>query len=235
MNAPVCDDTLIVALDFPTIEEARCVVEKIDSQCCFYKVGLELLFAGGQDLIQELKAKGHRVFVDAKLLDIGTTVEKATANIARLGVDFLTLHVTDQKTLEAAVRGRGSSSLKLLGVTVMTNLDSQDLLEQGIADLSPSQLVLKRAALAQRAGFDGVVASAQEAHEIRHLVGPDFLIVTPGIRPVGADVQDQARVMTPAKAIKAGADHLVVGRPICQADDPHVAAGVIQDEIKLAR
>ena len=227
-------DKLIVALDFPTVEEARAIVQTIDDQCQFYKVGLELLFAGGQDLALELKRQGKRVFVDAKLLDIGATVEKATANIAKMGVDFLTLHVSDQKTLEAAVRGRGNSGLKLLGVSVMTNLDEQDLQQQGITEFSPQELVLKRAQLAKQVGLDGLVSSGHEAHDIRQLVGPDFLIVTPGIRPSGADTQDQTRVMTPGKAIANGANHIVVGRPICQADHPHLAAKAIQEEISNA-
>ena len=234
MTADNSSDKLIVALDFPTVEEARAIVATIGDQCQFYKVELELLFAGGQDLALELREKGKRVFVDAKLLDIGTTVEKATANIAKMGVDFLTLHVSDQKTLEAAVRGRGASDLKLLGVSVMTNLDAQDLQQQGITQFSPQELVLKRAKLAQEAGLDGLVASGHEAFDIRQLVGPGFLIVTPGIRPSGADTQDQARVMTPGKAIANGANHIVVGRPICQADDPYMAAQAIQEEISNA-
>lgn len=229
MSAP--ESRLIVALDFPTPEAARDMVNTLGDACGFYKIGLELLFAGGQELASALKAEGRRVFVDAKLLDIGATVEKATANIARLGGDFLTLHITDRKTLAAAVRGRGESQLKLLGVTVMTNLEQADLEEQGITGKAPSELVLHRAGLAKEAGLDGVVASAHEAAAIRERVGPDFLIVTPGIRPAGAAAQDQARVATPAIAIAAGADYLVVGRPITEADDPHAAAKAIIEEI----
>lgn len=225
---------IIVALDFPTIDEARDCVAEIGDQCDFYKVGLELLFSGGQELAKELVAAGHRVFIDAKLLDIGATVEKSTANIAKLGADFLTLHVTDRKTLEAAVRGRGQSDLKLLGVTVMTNLDDQDLVEQGIRNMSPRSLVVHRAKLAQQAGLDGVIASAQEAADIRAVVGPDFLIITPGIRPSGSDVGDQTRVMTPKLAIEAGADFLVIGRPITKADDKASAAKAINLEIAQA-
>lgn len=234
MAKDVARDALIVALDFPTIDEARDMVALIGDQCCFYKIGLELLFAGGQELVMELKSQGHRVFVDAKLLDIGTTVEKATRNIAKLGVDFLTLHITDRKTLEAAVLGRGESSLKLIGVTVMTNLEQQDLVEQGITEFTPESLVLRRAKLALQSGLDGIVASALEARQIREVVGADFLIVTPGIRPAGAHLQDQVRVMTPALAIQASANHLVVGRPICQADDPCATARAIQEEISTA-
>lgn len=225
---------LIVALDFPTVEEARGAVEMIGPHCDFYKIGLELLFAGGQALADELTAAGKKVFIDAKLLDIGATVEKSTRNIAKLGAQFLTLHVTDSKTLDAAVRGRGDAGLKLLGVTVMTNLEQADLTEQGITEYAPGELVLKRAQLAKQAGLDGVVASAREAAAIRDLVGPDFLIVTPGIRPEGSGRGDQARVMTPKLAIEAGANYLVVGRPITQASDPAAAAKAIRDEIAAA-
>ncbi len=225
------NNRLIVALDFPTVDEARTCVQEIGPACRFYKIGLELLFAGGQQLVTELLHKGHQVFVDAKLLDIGATVEKSTRNIAKLGADFLTLHVTDSKTLKAAIKGRGDSSLKLLGVTVLTNLEQTDLTEQGIEGRTPKELVLHRAKLAFDAGLDGVIASAQEAADIRELVGPDFLIVTPGIRPSGAEVGDQARVTTPKDAIGFGADYIVVGRPITQSDEPREAAQAIQDEI----
>jgi len=225
------NNRLIVALDFPTVDEARTCVQEIGPACRFYKIGLELLFAGGQQLVTELMHKGHQVFVDAKLLDIGATVEKSTRNIAKLGADFLTLHVTDSKTLKAAIKGRGDSSLKLLGVTVLTNLEQADLAEQGIEGRTPKELVLHRAKLAFDAGLDGVIASAQEAAAIRELVGPDFLIVTPGIRPSGAEAGDQARVTTPKDAIGFGADYIVVGRPITQSDEPREAAQAIQDEI----
>lgn len=225
------NNRLIVALDFPTVDEARTCVQEIGPACRFYKIGLELLFAGGQQLVTELLHKGHQVFVDAKLLDIGATVEKSTRNIAKLGADFLTLHVTDSKTLKAAIKGRGDSSLKLLGVTVLTNLEQADLAEQGIEGRTPKELVLHRAKLAFDAGLDGVIASAQEAAALRELVGPDFLIVTPGIRPSGAEAGDQARVTTPKDAIGFGADYIVVGRPITQSDEPREAAQAIQDEI----
>lgn len=234
------DNRLIVALDFATVDEARALVTEVGPYCQFYKVGLELLFNGGQALITELREAGKNVFIDAKLLDIGATVQKATANIVRLtgdgsGVNFLTCHVTDRKTLKAAVEGRGSSELKLLGVTVMTNLEIRDLVDQGIADMAPADLVLKRARLAFEAGFDGVISSAKEAAAIREITSPDFLIVTPGIRPFGSAAQDQARVMTPGEAIRAGADYLVVGRPVTGADDPALAAKAIAEEITGAK
>jgi orotidine-5'-phosphate decarboxylase len=226
-------DRLIVALDVPRVEDARALVKRIGDAASFYKIGLELLYAGGADLARELIAAGSKVFLDAKLLDIPNTVERATANIAKLGASFLTIHGIDRKTLDAALKGRGSSDLKLLAVTVLTSLGRADLAEQGI-DQEPAALVQHRARLAQKAGFDGIVCSAQEAAAIRTLVGPDMLIVTPGIRPAGAETGDQARVMTPARAIAAGADYIVVGRPVSQAKDPRAAAAAIVQEIETA-
>jgi orotidine-5'-phosphate decarboxylase len=224
---------LVVALDVPSVEEARALIAKLGDSVGVYKIGLELLFSGGFALAQELASHGHAVFVDAKLLDIEATVERATAAIARMGVAFLTVHALDKKTLEAAMRGRSESPLKLLGVTVLTNLAASDLVAQGI-DHPMQELVLHRANLAREAGFDGVIASGHEAAAIRRASGPDFLIVTPGVRPQGAPAQDQARAVTPAMAIKAGADYLVVGRPITRAPDPRAAAEAITTEIVLA-
>lgn len=226
-------DRLIVALDVPSAEEARALIAALGDSVGVYKIGLELLFAGGFALARELAAAGRSVFVDAKLLDIEATVERATAAIAGMGVAFLTVHALDKKTLAAAVRGRGDSPLKLLGVTVLTNLAPADLIEQG-CDHPLAELVLHRAKLAKEAGFDGVIASGHEAAKIRNAAGPDFLIVTPGVRPRGADAQDQARAVTPATAIEAGADYLVVGRPITRALDPRAAAEAIVAEIDVA-
>lgn len=216
-------DRLIVALDMPTVEEAARLVAQLQDGVNFYKVGLELLFAGGLDFARHLKSQGKRVFLDMKLLDIGNTVERAVANAADFGVDYLTVHGHDLKTLHAAVVGRGNSPLKLLAVTVLTNLSAEDLKQQG-STMSPGDLVLHRARLAHKAGFDGVIASGQEAHRIREDLGPNFLIVTPGIRLEGSVMDDQERVMTPERAIRAGADHIVVGRPITQSDDPRASA-----------
>ncbi len=225
-------NNLIVALDFPTTAQASALVEQLGDRVSFYKVGLELLFAGGLDFAQDLKRQNKNVFLDMKLLDIGNTVEKAVANVAKLGFDLLTIHGTDRKTMDAAVRGRGNSNLKLLAVTVLTSLDHDDLKQQGSA-MMPEELVLHRAKMAKDAGIDGVVASGQEAEAIRSVVGPDMLIVTPGVRLAGAATDDQARVMTPEKAISAGATHLVVGRPITQADDPAKAAEVFASQMVL--
>jgi orotidine-5'-phosphate decarboxylase len=198
-----------------------------------YKIGLELLFSGGPLLASELASRGHRVFIDAKLLDIEATVERATAAIARTGAEFVTVHALDCKTLDAAVRARAGTKLKLLGVTVLTNLDRDDLKEQGISR-DPQELAIYRAMLAQEARFDGVVASGQDAAALRQALGPTMLIVTPGIRPEGNARNDQTRIVTPATAITAGADYLVVGRPITAAPDPRKAAEAIVAEIESA-
>jgi orotidine-5'-phosphate decarboxylase len=226
-------DRLIVALDVARAEEAKSLIEALGDSVGVYKLGLELVYSGGFALAQELGHHMRPVFIDAKLLDIEATVERATAAIAAMGASFLTVHALDRKTLDAAVRGRGNSPLKLLGVTVLTNLASSDLIEQGI-DLAPLALVEQRAILAKEAGFDGVVASGLEAARLRERLGPDFLVVTPGIRPKGTAPQDQARAVTPEEAIKAGADYLVVGRPITQAADPRAAAEAIVAEIARA-
>lgn len=223
MSQITAKDRLIVALDMPTLDEAQRLVMRLGDSVTFYKVGLELLFAGGLTLATALKEQGKQVFLDMKLLDIGNTVERAVANASELGVNFLTVHGHDQKTLHAAVVGRSTSNLKLLAVTVLTSLSKDDLQQQGTA-LEPADLVLHRARMAFENGFDGVIASGQEAARIRAATGPDFLIVTPGIRMTGSAMDDQERVMTPDHAISSGANYLVVGRPITQADDPYSAA-----------
>lgn len=223
-------DRLITALDVPTIDAARTLVRRLDETCGFYKIGLELVMSGGMEFVRELKESGKRVFVDLKLLDIGNTVEHATANAARLGATFLTVHGVDRKTVRAAVNGRRDTGLKLLAVTVLTSLTHDDLKEQGI-DMTPSDLVLHRASMAHEAGFDGIVASGYEAPRLRKTFGQNFIIVTPGIRLAGDDANDQQRFMTPARAVAAGADYLVVGRPITQADDPKAVAERITQEM----
>jgi orotidine-5'-phosphate decarboxylase len=224
---------LMVALDFADADAARRLVAALGGVPAVYKIGLEMIFAEGLGFVRETIAAGSHVFLDAKFLDIPNTVEKAAASAARLGASFLTIHATDRKTLDAAVKGRGGSPMKLLGVTVLTSLAQADLHEQGIAE-SPAELVLRRAMLARDAGFDGVIASPQEAAAVRTASGRDFLIVTPGIRPKGAALGDQQRVLTPTEAIAAGADYLVVGRPITAAADPARAALQIIDEIATA-
>ncbi len=227
-------DKLIVALDVPAAADARRLVDTLGDTVSFYKIGLELVFSGGLDLARDLKRGDKCVFLDMKLLDIGNTVERAVATAAAgLGVDFLTIHGIDSKTMKAAVKGRGGAPLKLLAVTVLTSLDQHDLEQQGIA-ASPAELVLKRAKLARDAGIDGVVASGQEAAAVRAAVGPDLLIVTPGIRLPGGESGDQTRITTPETAIRAGANHLVVGRPINAAADPKVAAEAFLAAVRSA-
>jgi orotidine-5'-phosphate decarboxylase len=224
---------LIVALDLPTAQKARGLVSVLHGEVGIFKLGLELIYADGLPFARTLVESGFQLFLDAKLLDIPNTVERATANAAGLGAAFLTVHGTDRKTLDAAMRGRGGSATKLLAVTVLTSLDPADLAEQGVS-AAPAELVLRRALLAKDAGFDGVIASPLDAKAIRAELGDDFLIVTPGIRPAGAASADQQRIATPAIAIAAGADYLVVGRPITEAADPAQAADAIISEIEAA-
>jgi orotidine-5'-phosphate decarboxylase len=227
-------DKLIVALDLPSYDEARALVDILGDTVTFYKIGLELLFSEGLTLAQELKTDGKRVFLDLKFLDIGNTVERAVAAAAGLGIDVLTVHGHDTKTLKAAIAGRANTKLKLLAVTVLTSLDQSDLDEQGIS-ATPSGLVIGRARMAEMAGFDGVIASGQEAAAVRAETGPDFLIVTPGIRLAGAATGDQSRVTTPEEAIGFGANHIVVGRPINAAEDPKAAAETFLAHIAKAQ
>jgi len=224
---------LIVALDMPTQEEATRMIATLGDSVGFYKIGLELLFSGGLDLARSLSAHGHKVFLDLKFLDIGHTVERAVANAVELGPALLTIHGHDVKTLHAAVTGRSSAPTKLLAVTVLTSLTDADLRQQGHTQ-TPEELVLHRAKMAFNEGFDGVIASGQEAARIRAATSPEFLIVTPGIRLGGSGTDDQERVMTPERAISAGADHLVIGRPITEADDPQHSAKAFLTRIATA-
>lgn len=223
-------DKLIVAIDVPDYDAARDLVNALGDTVSFYKIGLELLFSGGLDLAAELKGEDKRVFLDLKFLDIGNTVERAVANAAAMGVDFLTIHGHDSKTMKAALAGRGAARTKLLAVTVLTSLSASDLAEQGLA-MTPEELVLKRARLARDAGFDGVIASGLEARQVREATGTGFLIVTPGIRLPGGAAGDQTRITTPEDALRSGADHIVVGRPITAAADPKAAARAFQAAI----
>jgi orotidine-5'-phosphate decarboxylase len=226
-------DRLIVALDFPGVEAARAFVQVLGPAISFYKIGLELALAGGLDLARELAQAGKQVFLDMKLLDIENTVERATRSVAATGATFLTVHAHDRKTLRAAVTGKADTGLRVLAVTVLTNLDGNDLREQGIAE-TPAELVARRAELAREAGCDGIVASGLEAALVRDVVGPGIAIVTPGIRLAGQAAGDQSRVATPQTAIAAGADYLVVGRPIAGAPDPRQAAETFVRSIEEA-
>lgn len=222
-------DRLIVALDVDSPEKALALVAALGDAVTFYKIGLEFACAGGLNLVSDLKQAGKRVFLDLKLHDIGATVERATRQIARLGADFLTVHGYAQ-TLQAARAGAEGSGLKLLAVTVMTSYDDADLRHAGYA-FGVAELVARRAAQASELGVDGLILSPLELQPIRALVGPKMLLVTPGVRPAWAEANDQKRIMTPREAIAAGADHLVVGRPITRAEDPRAAAERILEEV----
>jgi len=225
-------DRLIVGLDVPTLAEAERAVSELGDTIDFYKIGYQLVFAGGLGFAGELVQAGKKVFLDMKLLDIDNTVAKGVENIARMGVSMLTLHAYP-KAMQAAVAAAEGSNLCLLGVTVLTSMDEQDLRDAGY-DTDPQTLVLKRAAQARDAGMGGVVCSAAEAALIRDAVGPDLAVVTPGIRPAGAAAGDQKRVVSPADAIRAGASHLVVARPIVGAADRKAAAQAILAEMQTA-
>ena len=228
----IARDKMIVALDVPDVASARALVARLGPSVSFYKVGMELIYAGGLDLVSELIRDGKKVFVDLKLHDIPNTVERAAAQIARLGANFLTIHAFPQ-TMRAAKAGVAGSGLKLLAVTVMTSYDEADLMEAGYA-MPVRDLVARRAAQARDIGIDGLILSPEELAQTRDLVGPGMLLVTPGIRPAGSAAGDQKRIMTPKRAIEAGADHLVIGRPVTQASDPRAAAEAIVAEIASA-
>ncbi len=223
-------DRLIVGLDVPTVAEAEKVVRDLEGTAAFYKIGYQLVFAGGLELARDLARGGTKVFLDMKLLDIDNTVAKGVDNIVRMGVSMLTLHAYP-KAMRAAVEAARGSDLCLLGVTVLTSMDEADLIEAGY-EYDPHTLVLRRAEQALAAGMGGIVCSAGEAAAARAVVGPDLAIVTPGIRPAGADRGDQKRVMTPADALRAGASHLVVARPIVGAVDRKAAAQAILAEME---
>jgi orotidine-5'-phosphate decarboxylase len=232
-EAPPPRDRLIVALDFGSVREAEDIIERIGDAAGFYKIGMELAYGGdGLALVSRLTAAGKRVFLDLKLHDIPNTVERATAQVAKLGASFLTVHAYPQ-TMRAAVAGAKGGGLQLLAVTILTSYDDADLLDAGYR-FGVVETVRRRAEKAQALGIDGLVASAAEAPDIRAAVGKDMIVVTPGIRPAGADAGDQKRVATPAQAFRDGADYIVVGRPITAAPDPRGAAAAIVAEIASA-
>ncbi|WP_440636134.1 orotidine-5'-phosphate decarboxylase [Bradyrhizobium sp. PUT101] len=225
-------DRLIVPLDVSSPEAAEAMVARLGDSVTFYKIGYQLAYAGGLPLIGKLADKGKKVFADLKMHDIGNTVMRGVESVAKLGATFLTVHAYPQ-TMKAAVEGRGGSSLKILAVTVLTSYNDDDLHAAGYR-LGVSELVEARAQQAQVLGIDGLVCSPEEVGALRKIVGHQMSLVTPGIRPAGAPTGDQKRVMTPARAIAAGADYLVVGRPILDASDPKAAADAIQAEIVQA-
>ncbi|CUQ66392.1 orotidine-5'-phosphate decarboxylase [Candidatus Nitrospira inopinata] len=228
----VARDRLIFALDVPSADEAERLLDRLKGHVSFVKVGLELYTVAGPDMVKRLVDRKMRIFLDLKFLDIEETVRRATARVASMGVEFLTVHA-NRKALTAAVEGRAGSALKLLAVTVLTNFDDHDLREMGI-QRSIQDLVTARAMLASEIGCDGVIASGREATAIRQRVGPRFMIVTPGVRPAGKGTDDHARVTTPSQAIAEGADYLVIGRPIRDAADPPSAVEAIVAEMQAA-
>src|SRR5689334_9422759 len=225
-------DRLIVPLDLPSVEAAEAMVGKLGDAVTFYKIGYQLAYAGGLPLTQKLVGSGKKVFLDLKMHDIGNTVSRGVESIAKLGATFLTVHAYPQ-TMKAAVEGRAGSGLKILAVTVLTSYDDGDLHAAGYR-LGVSDLVEARAQQAQLLGVDGLVCSPEEAAALRKIVGHQMNLVTPGVRPAGAAAGDQKRIMTPARAIAAGADYLVVGRPVLEAPDPKAAAEAIVVEIAQA-
>ncbi len=218
----VADERMYVALDVPSIYEARALIGMLGGIVKSYKIGLQLLPIGGMELARELKEAGKNVFLDFKLHDIGTTVEKATRSISNIGADLLTVHARPD-VMQAAAQGKGFGPLKILGVTVLTSLDDQALADIGYA-LPASELVMRRVEQAKAANIDGIVSSPLEAKSVRSIVPDEFLIVTPGVRMAGGDLGDQKRVATPHDALANGASHIVIGRPINSVHNPREAA-----------
>src|SRR5215471_17429194 len=225
-------DRLIVALDVPSPEVAEAMVNRLGDAVTFYKIGYRLAYAGGLPLVGKLADRGKKVFLDLKLHDIGNTVQQGVESIARLGATFLTVHAYPQ-TMKAAVEGRRGSPLRILAVTVLTSYDDADLAAAGY-EMDVKELASARAAQARDIGIDGLVCSAEEVMALRDIAGTGMVLVTPGIRPAGSEVGDQKRIVTPARAIKAGADYLVVGRPVLEAADPKASADAIVAEIAAA-
>ena len=233
------DPRLIAALDFPTVEAAKKAVEEIGDAVAYYKVGMELYYAAGNDMIRFLKEHDKKVFLDLKLQDIPNTVASALKVEARLGVDMINVHaVGGKKMMEAAAKAvketaeeLGVERPKLIAVTILTSMDEEQFADLNYKNTIPEQVVAL-AKLAKAAGLDGVVASPKEAAAIREACGPDFLIMTPGVRPAGSALDDQSRVTTPAQAFANGSTHIVVGRPIMKAENRKQAAEAIVEEIK---
>lgn len=232
MSVSPMRDRLIVGLDLPSVKDAERAVRELDGVASFYKIGYQLAFAGGLGFAKELAQSGAKVFLDMKLLDIDNTVAKGVENIVKMGMTMLTLHAYP-KAMKAAVEAARGSDLCLLAVTVLTSMDEQDMISAGY-EYDPHTLVLRRAEQALQAGMGGIVCSADEASAVRRIVGSKLAIVTPGIRPAGADHGDQKRVVTPAQAIRNGSSHLVVARPIVAAVDRRAAAQAILAEMEQA-
>jgi orotidine-5'-phosphate decarboxylase len=220
---------LIIALDLETATEARTLVNALGDSASFYKVGLELYAAAGMDFVRELKSQGHRVFLDLKLYDIGETVKRAVAQVAKVGVDFLTIHGS-RAVMSAACAGLGGSPLKLFAVTVLTSFDESDLKQMGYP-CSVSDLVELRVRNAMEIGIGGIVCSPLEVARVRAIAGPAATLVIPGVRSAGASTGDQKRVATPRETLSNGADYLVIGRQVTRAADPRAEVQNILAEI----
>ena len=225
-------DRLIVALDLPGVDQAEAMIARLGDSVTFYKIGYQLGFAGGLSLVRKLTDAGKKVFIDVKLHDIGNTVARGVESLSSLGATFLTVHAYPQ-TMQAAVEARGDSGPKILAVTVLTSYNEADVEAAGYRH-TVADLVATRARQAKALGVDGIVCSPEEVAALRAIVGSEMSLVTPGIRPAGSSSGDQKRIMTPARAIAAGADYLVVGRPVTEAADPKAAAESIQAEIAQA-
>ncbi|WP_434054555.1 MAG: orotidine-5'-phosphate decarboxylase [Roseibium sp.] len=228
-------DRLMLPVDVPTMKDAEALVRRTEGKVGVYKIGMELQFAGGLEFARDLAADGKKIFLDVKLHDIDNTITNAIRNVARMGVTFVTLHAYP-KTMRAAVKGlaeEGNPSLCLLGVTVLTSMDEDDLVAAGYRG-PVADVVAARAKDARDAGMGGIVCAATEAQKMHAILQDELVIVTPGIRPKGSSAGDQRRVMTPEDAIRAGSDYLVVGRPISKADDPGAAAEAVVAEIEAA-
>ena len=228
-------DRLMLPVDVPTIRDAEALVSRTEGKVGVYKIGMELQFAGGLEFARDLASDGKKIFLDVKLHDIDNTITQAIRNVARMGMTFVTLHGYP-KTMRAAVKGLAEESnpaLCLLGVTVLTSMDEDDLVAAGYRG-PVADLVSARARDARDAGMGGIVCAATEARNMRAILGDELVIVTPGIRPKGSAANDQRRVMTPEDAIRAGSDYLVVGRPISKAEDPGAAADAVVAEIEAA-
>jgi len=224
---------IIIALDVESVGQARALVAQIGDSVDFYKVGMELYAVAGMDFVSELTGAGKQVFLDLKFHDIGETVKRAVAQVSKRGVRFLTVHAIDS-VMRAAVEGKRSSSLQVLGVTVLTDVDQKDLDAMGFA-WSVEELVAHRARSAAAIGVDGLVCSPLEVAAVRAIVGPKMVLVTPGVRSAGASAGDQKRIATPQQAIADGADYLVIGRQVTRAADPKAEVARILDEIAVAR
>lgn len=232
-------DKLIVALDVHTMEDVKSLVDKLENSVDFYKVGMELFYSVGKDVVTFLKEKNKKVFLDLKLFDIPNTVAGGLTSLMSLGADMINVHASGgfsmmekgAKTLREAAKKAGIEPPKIIAVTVLTSMNDDEWKQMGHTTAISDQVILF-AKLAKQAGLDGVVASPMEAAAIRKAVGEDFLIVTPGVRPAGADINDQSRIATPKSALEAGATHLVVGRPIRAAKDPKIAAENILKEME---